>query len=137
MYAIRTAIASKTAVIITKVRLLTLLWRENSWLSWTTRTSAQISSTTVKVENTSPVSTKAARLAWFCSLLMAASIFEQTLLTITGSRKITPKNEKTTLQLIKTCTVLLSYSISCSSSHTAVPSESSSILMSSGLLNLE
>ena len=124
---IRTAIASKTAVIITKVRLLTLLWRENSCFPSAMSTSAIISSTTTKVENTSPVSTKAARLAWFCSLLMAASIFEQTLLTITGSRKITPKNEKTTLQLIKTRTVLPSYSISCSSSHTAAPSELSSI----------
>jgi len=135
IYTTNTASISKTVVIFTKVRLLKILWLVNSCFSWSTRTQAQISNAITKVENTSPVSAKAARLAWFCSLFIAASNFARTLHTSPATRKIKTKGTKIP-KVRETVTVRSSYSISCSPSHTAAPSESSSILMSAGLLAL-
>ena len=121
--------ASKTT---TTYRRPTWLLLGNSCFPWTTRTSAQTSGTKTKVENTSPVSARAARLAWFCPLSMAELILEWMLQTITSDRMMI-HSKMTALREANSLVNMPPYTFICSSSQTADPSESSSILISSGL----
>ena len=98
----------------------------------TTWTSSQVSNTTMKGESTSPVSTS---LAWFCFFLHASTY----LCTAAPDHHQKWKDNKNILHCsMKRQLHLLhvSYSLSCSSSHIAVPSDPYYTSTISGLLNI-
>ena len=87
------AIPSRPVVTISKIKLYTFanlksLYSAYSCFPWITRIVFRISTPKTKLVKASPVSARAARLAWLFSISKAASILARTPWTITNSRMI-------------------------------------------------